>query len=219
MPPSLRHVFIAGATGYLGRAVSKALVERGHSVSGLCRQGAQHRLAAGVSPVVGDPLDASTYASSLRSDDVVIHLVGTPKPAPWKGASFERVDLGSVAQLVKAVVDHPVAHIVYVSVAHPAPTMRAYISARMRAEALLRATSIPLTILRPWYVLGPGHRWPIALLPLYRLAERVPSMKAGARRLGLVTLPQMVSALVSAVEQADSTSRVLDVPEIRAAAQ
>ena len=35
------------------------------------------------------------------------------------------------------------------------------------------------TIVRPWYVLGPGHRWPLALVPLYRLAERFPSSRKG----------------------------------------
>ena len=219
MPPVTRQVFITGATGYLGRALSASLVARGHTVSGLCRQTSRIRPAPGVLPVLGNPLDASTYAASLRPDHVVVHLVGTPKPAPWKGASFERVDLGSVVQLAEAVANHPVAHIVYVSVAHPAPAMHAYISARIRAEAALEATGLPLTILRPWYVLGPGHWWPVALVPLYQVAEWIPALRDGARRLGLVTLRQMVSALVSAVEHADDSSRVLDVPQIRAAAQ
>jgi uncharacterized protein YbjT (DUF2867 family) len=89
------------------------------------------------------------------------------------------------------------------------------VDARRRAEAVLRATDLPLTILRPWYVLGPGHRWPIALQPLYWMAERVPSLRDGARRLGMVTLEQMVSALVSAVETAGIQTRVWDVEHIR----
>ena len=47
--------------------------------------------------------------------------------------------------------------------------MKAYIAARTEGEALVRATGIPATILRPWYVLGPGHWWPYALLPFYKL--------------------------------------------------
>ena len=57
-----------------------------------------------------------------------------------------------------------------------------------------------VTIVRPWYVLGPGHRWPYALLPMYWLCERIPSTRDGVRRLGLVTLPQMTRTLVSAIE-------------------
>ena len=219
MDAPVRHVFLTGATGYLGRAVAPALIARGHSVEGLCRPASRERLAGGVSPVIGDPLVAASYAASLRPDQVVIHLVGTPRPAPWKGASFDRVDLGSMQQLALAVSASRVAHIVYVSVAHPAPAMHSYIRARTRAEAILRATGVPHTILRPWYVLGPGHRWPIVLAPLYALAERIPSLRDGARRLGLVTLAQMVTALVAAVEHADASSRALDVDQIRTAAQ
>jgi uncharacterized protein YbjT (DUF2867 family) len=209
-------IFVTGSTGYLGRATSAALVARGHAVDALCRASAKDRLVRGVTPVIGDPLDATTYAFALRPDHVVVHLVGTPKPAPGKGESFRRVDLGSVQQLARAVVQSPVAHIVYVSVAQPAPTMHAYIDARRRAEAALQETKLPLTILRPWYVLGPGHRWPIALLPLYWIAERIPSLRDGARRLGLVTLAQMVSALTNAVETAGNETRIWDVDQIRA---
>lgn len=219
MPSQARNIFVTGATGYIGRAVSAALVARGHDVAGLCRASSRVRLIGGVVPVIGDPLDSRSYSAELAADHVVVHLVGTPKPAPWKGASFERIDLGSVIQLATAVSVRPVAHIVYVSVAHPAPAMHAYISARMRAEDILRTTGIPLTILRPWYVLGPGHRWPVVLAPVYALAEHVPGLRDGARRLGLVTLEQMVAALVSAVEHADESSCVLEVEQIRGAAQ
>ena len=39
---------------------------------------------------------------------------------------------------------------------------------------------------RPWYVLGPGHRWPYLLLPIYKFAELIPKTRKGALRLGLV---------------------------------
>ena len=110
-----------------------------------------------------------------------------------------------------------VAHFVYLSVAHPAPVMKAYWEARAEGEALLVATGLPATIFRPWYVLGPSHRWPYALLPLYALAERIPATRDGARRLGLVTLTQMTRALAAAVESPPEGVRVLDVPAIRAA--
>src|SRR6185503_1802789 len=94
----------------------------------------------------------------------------------------------------------------------------AYWRVRERVEALLAATGVPATFLRPWYVLGPGHRWALMLRPFYWLAERVPASRETARRLGLVTLPQMVAALVAAVESPPAQgTRVVEVPEIRAA--
>ena len=71
---------------------------------------------------------------------------------------------------------------------------------RRRARRRSPNAGLTATILRPWYVLGPGHRWPIALLPFYALAELLPSTRDTARRLGLVSVAQMVAALVQAVE-------------------
>ena len=64
-------------------------------------------------------------------------------------------------------------------------------------------------------MLGPGYRWPYSLLPVYWLLERLPRTRGSAQRLGLVTLDQMVAALVAAVE-APAASRIVEVPDIRA---
>jgi hypothetical protein len=66
-------------------------------------------------------------------------------------------------------------------------------------------------------VLGPGHRWPIVLTPLYAAMELLPGTREGARRLGLVTIRQMAAALLYAVETPPlaATVRVLEVPDIR----
>jgi len=102
-----------------------------------------------------------------------------------------------------------------VSVAHPAPVMKAYIAVRVECEDFLRNSGMNATILRSWYVLGPGHRWPYAVLPMYWLAELLPGTRDGARRLGLVTQKQMCRALVTAVETPAKGIRIVEVPEIR----
>src|SRR5206468_5040947 len=102
-----------------------------------------------------------------ESDKVL--LIGTPHPTPAKAAEFRRVDLASIGAATSASQRAGVRHLVYVSVAHPAPVMRAYIAARQEGEALVAASGIPATVLRPWYVLGPGHRWSYLLLPFYAL--------------------------------------------------
>ena len=105
----------------------------------------------------------------------------------------------------------------YLSVAQPAPVMRAYVAVRQQGEALIGAAAVNATVLRPWYVLGPGHRWPYLLLPFYAVLRRFPLTRPGAERLGLVTRAQMVAALVRAVEEPPSGIRIVDVPEIRRA--
>jgi uncharacterized protein YbjT (DUF2867 family) len=96
--------------------------------------------------------------------------------------------------------------------------MHAYIGARAAGEAAIAAAGLRATVLRPWYVVGPGHRWPIVLAPLYRIAEWLPGTREQARRLGLVTLAQMVAALVRAVENppGERMVRIVDVAGIRA---
>jgi uncharacterized protein YbjT (DUF2867 family) len=95
--------------------------------------------------------------------------------------------------------------------------MHSYVAVRREGERLIREAGLNATVLRPWYVLGPGHRWPYLLIPFYALAEWIPAMRAGARRLGLVTRAQMVAALVAAVENPPSGVRVVEVAEIRKA--
>jgi uncharacterized protein YbjT (DUF2867 family) len=208
------HVFVTGGTGYLGLPLMAALTNNGHRVRALVRPGSESKLSTAAQPVVGNVLDASTWAAFVRPADTIIHLVGTPHPSPAKAAEFRRVDLPSVRACAEAAVSAGVSHIIYVSVAHPAPIMEAYIAVRKEGEALVRATGIATTILRPWYVLGPGHRWPYALVPLYALARLVPSRRESARRLGLVSRRDMVAALVRAVEHPPSPVRIVDVPGI-----
>jgi uncharacterized protein YbjT (DUF2867 family) len=86
---------------------------------------------------------------------------------------------------------------------------------RAACEARLRASGLPLSILRPWYVLGPGHRWPLALRPLYWIAERLPPTREGAQRLGLITREEMRAALLWSIDHPPLGVRILEVPALR----
>jgi uncharacterized protein YbjT (DUF2867 family) len=186
-------------------------------VRALVRPAAAGRPPAGVTRVVGNALDASTFAAAVLPSDTIVHLVGTPHPSPSKAAEFKRVDLASILASVEAARRARAAHLVYVSVAHPAPVMKAYIDARSAGERAIADAALTATILRPWYVLGPGHRWPYLLIPFYAIAGLIPSKRDAVRRLGLVTLSQMVNALVKAVENPPPTAqiRIIEVPDIR----
>ncbi len=212
-----RFVFITGATGYMGRALIPALLARGHRVRALVRAASAQRVPPGAETVVGNALDPTTFADAIAPADTLVHLIGTPHPSPAKAGSFAAVDLASADAALSAALQAGVKHFVYVSVAHPAPVMQAFVAARETAEAHIRASGIPATILRPWYVLGPGHRWPYLLVPLYALFAVLPHTRETARRLGLVTLEQMVGALVASIEAGPQGVRTIDVPGIRAA--
>jgi uncharacterized protein YbjT (DUF2867 family) len=213
-----RPVFVTGGTGYLGRALIDALLARDYSVHALVRPGSEARLPPRAVPVAGDALDAASFVALIPEQATVVHLVGTPHPSPSKAAEFQRVDLGSIRATASAAQRAGAGHVIYVSVAHPAPVMHAYVAARVQGEALVAATGIPATILRPWYVLGPGHRWAMLLLPVYALLRLLPATREAAVRLGLVTQAQMTAALLDAIANPpDAGMRIVEVPAIRCA--
>jgi uncharacterized protein YbjT (DUF2867 family) len=211
-------VFIAGGTGYIGRPLIQALLHDGHTVSALSRPGSQSKLPAGCTFVPGNALDASTYRDRVAPADTFVHLVGVAHPGPGKGDQFRAIDLKSIEAAVDAATQAGIRHFVYVSVAHPAPMMKDYIEVRMRGEDVIRRAGLNATIVRPWYVLGPGHWWPYALIPVYKLMEALPSTREAALRLGLVKHAEMVETLRTAVGQPVEGTRIIEVPQIRQAA-
>ena len=170
----------------------------------LARAASIARVHAGAESAIGNALDADSVEAALSGMGTIVQLIGTAHPGPSKADEFVSVDLGSAKAAAQAAgrasVAHSVTHFVHVSVAQPAPVMRAYVAARAEAERAIRDSGLAATILRPWYVLGPGHWWPLVLVPFHALARLIPVTKNTAERLGLVTLNQMVDALVRAIE-------------------
>ena len=210
-------ILIAGATGYMGSRLGARLITRGHTVAGLVRAGSEKRLPEGCRAVLGDALDCNTFSAALTGFHTYVQLVGVAHPSPTKAREFESIDRVSCEQSLIAAKAGGVQHFVYVSVAHPAPMMKDYIRVRSECEEKIVASGMRTTILRPWYVLGPGHYWPYLLKPGYWVARQIPSIRESAMRLGLVTLEQMLRALVAAVEAPPAEMvRVVEVPEIAA---
>jgi len=194
------------------------LVIRGYVVRALVRPESVRKLPPGVDAVVGNALLTEDVAQVMAGCSTLVHLVGVPKPAPSKARQFREIDLVSIQASVAAatrMAQRP--HLVYLSVAQPTSMMKAFIQVRAQGEALIRRSGLDATFLRPWYVLGPAHRRPYLLLPLYALMECFPATRPSAQRLALVTLPQMVAALVNAVENPARGIRVVEVPEIKRA--
>lgn len=208
-------IFLTGGTGYIGQRLIPLLAARGHEIHALTRKESAHKLPPNCTPAIGNALDKSTFANQIAAAETFVQLVGVAHPSPAKGKEFRSIDLVSGRESVAAAAAAGIKHFVYVSVAHPAPMMKDYIAVRTEVEALIQSRGMNATILRPWYVLGPGHRWPYALMPVYWLLEQIPATREPARRLGLVSITQMLTALARAVENPHQGIRIWDVPQIR----
>ena len=213
------HVFVSGGTGYVGSRLTprapRARAPRPRPRARRARRGSCRRAAR---PSSATPSTRRRSPARVAPCDTFVQLVGVAHPSPAKAALFRSVDLASAKASGRAAADAGVAHFVYVSVAQPAPAMKAYVAARAEGEAFIRRQGLDATFLRPWYVLGPGHRWPYLLLPGL-LAARAASAdtRRGPPASGSSRSRQMVAALVEAVETPARGIRVVDVPGIRAA--
>ncbi len=92
-------IFLAGATGVVGRYLAPALIERGHEVVGTTRSAAKAESlrAAGVEPAVVDGLDADGVLRAVTEakPEVVVHqLTGLTVGADFKhfDRSFEETN-------------------------------------------------------------------------------------------------------------------------------
>jgi len=208
-------IFLTGSTGFLGTSLATELLRRGHHVRALVRPGSESRVAKGCEIVTGDALQAESYAAQIGSADTFVHLVGVAHPSPSKAEEFRKVDLVSAREAVKAAKQAGIHHFIYLSVARPAPMMKEYQAVRAEGERMVLDSGILATFVRPWYVLGPGRRWPLVLQPFYALARAFPPTREGATRLALVTIEQMTQTLAYAVESPPATLQVFEPPQIK----
>ncbi len=198
----------------MGRRLIPLLLQRGHKVTAVARAGSEQKLPNETSIIVANPLEMNSYVAAVRGCDTFVHLIGVPHPSPAKAAEFQTIDLVSAKVAIAAAQASAVQHFVYLSVAQPASLMKEFTAVRAQGEEMIRRSGMSATFLRPWYVLGPGHRWPYLLIPIYWVLAALPNTKESARRLGLVTIAQMINALVWSIENPAKGIRIIDVPQI-----
>jgi len=93
--------------------------------------------------------------------------------------------------------------------------MEDYQRCRAEAESAIRSSDLASTFIRPWYVVGPRHYWPLFLQPIFKILEWIPSTAEKAKALRLVYLNQMMKVLVYAIENPPQGIRVIEIADIR----
>ena len=201
----------------MGRRLIAMLLKKGYSVKALVRDGSQKKLPAGCNYVAGNAFDAGSFVLAIPGGATFIQLLGVPHPSPKKKEQFKAIDLASAKASANAARAAGIAHFVYVSVAQtPTKIMQDFQQYRAQGEAYIRSTDIPATFIRPWYVTGPGHYWPLFFLPLFKILEWIPATSKKAKALRLVSLRQMLKTLMYAVEHPPASGVVVrEIEEIR----
>jgi nucleoside-diphosphate-sugar epimerase len=97
------HVFLTGATGYVGSAVLDAFVRAGHRVTALVRHGSAASdapLRASVESIVGDLSNPASYVAVAASCDALVH---TAFESSARGASVDRVAVEALMDVAARV--------------------------------------------------------------------------------------------------------------------
>lgn len=160
------HVFLTGATGFVGAHLLNRLLEAGHSVTALVRDAnskttaaaLMHRPASSNGQVKfarGDVVEGSGLEDGLRGCDAVIHLVGIIAETGIQ--TFERVHVRGTENVVEAAKRVGVQRFVQMSAIGARPNgVSQYQTSKYRAEEAVRNSGIAFTILRPSIIFGPG---------------------------------------------------------------
>ena len=214
----MNDIFITGGTGYIGTRMIKALLkEGGYRVKVVVRKGSEPNIPAGCEIITGNALAAESYQQHIPPESTFVHLVGVAHPSPSKKDQFKKIDLVSIQVAVQAAKSAGVSHFVYVSVSqYPSNIMKEYQMVRAEGERLLEKSGMPCSFIRPWYVLGPGHWWPIILIPFYAIFSFIPAFKEKLQQQGLVTIQQMIDTLIFAIKNKPTGQpQIYQVPDIK----
>ena len=214
MRTASKPALVTGATGFIGGHLVDGLLAAGRPVRALVRSRARARPLAerGVELVEGDLADVGALREACAEVGEVYHLAAMLR-APWR-ADFEEVNAlgcGNVAAACAAQPEPPVLVLVSsLAAAGPGPRERderrparpvsRYGAAKLAGERAAAAEGVPLTVVRPPMVLGPGDR---SSLRLFRMVARGDVVAPGRAPLALVDVRDLSALLIAAGERGE----------------
>lgn len=193
-----RPVFITGASGFVGGAVLRHLLEEGREVRALARSAdAERRVReAGATPVHGDLFDPQALLEGMRGCATVFHAAGVNESCLRDPAPMLRTNVDGSAQVVRAAAAAGVARVVHTSSAstigeaegtvgteasaHRGWFLSQYERSKFLAEQrvlqLGRDLKVDVVCVNPSSVQGPGRTEGSARLLLEIVNRRRPAM-------------------------------------------
>lgn len=224
------HILVTGGTGFLGKHLVAALLERGHAVTMMGRNFAEsaHLKDAGIRLLACDLADKQATQEACQGMDVVYHVGALS--APWgKRSDFFTINVEGTAAVIAGCQKYDVRRLIYVSSPsvlfdgtdqwnitdqHPYPRrfISTYSLTKKLGEDLVRAAQgLETVILRPKAIFGPGDQ---SLLP--RLVEaarrkRLPQVGNGQNLVDLTYVDNVVHALLLAGDVDEAASHTYTI--------
>lgn len=192
-------VLVAGGDGCVGRALCRALTDRGHTVTAASRTPDPAVLPDGAATARLDVTEPD-LTDVVAGHDAVVNLVALPSHREPRGRGHDAVHRGGTAHLVAAAEDAGVDRFVQLSALGVDEDVdTAYFRAKRAAEDVVRESALPWVIYRPSVVVGDG----CAFLPFLRrlaAARVVPLPDGGALRIQPLWSRDLAGMLASGVE-------------------
>ncbi|WP_428243396.1 SDR family oxidoreductase [Gynuella sp.] len=146
----MKKILLAGASGYLGRAMLTELKARGYWVRVLVRTEKQQQALSRIADetFVGQATEIDSLTGVMESIDLVFTSIGITRQKD--GLTYEKVDYGANLNLLTLAEKSQVEKFIYVSVlnAHKLPDIK-MIQAKEKFVARLQNSSLPYCVIRP----------------------------------------------------------------------
>ncbi|QFG04250.1 complex I NDUFA9 subunit family protein [Tepidiforma bonchosmolovskayae] len=209
-------IAVAGGTGFLGRSITRALLDAGHEVVvGSRRRPEKAPLDPRATWVAADVTAPETLPALLAGADAVVDAVqfpNSPIEHPEKGYTFERIDLGGTRNLVDAAKSAGTPLFIGLSgvgAAEHAPYH--WQRFKWQEEQHIAASGVPYVVFRPSWVYGPGDVSLNRFLGFAKFLPFVPVIGNGKTRINPLYVEDLAAHVVAAVQKPEARGRIFEI--------